>query len=54
MRLSSLYNRLRRRERAFTAQERGADTPAPRQTMTLEAMTRGAQTRSIKPGMRPR
>lgn len=53
MRLSDFYLQFRRQRNP--AVEPSAGIPAPqRQTMTLEAMTRAAQTRSLKAALRQR
>ena len=53
MRLSDFYQQFRRQRSVVVVQAK--ETPAaPRHTMTLEAMTRPAQTRSLKAALRQR
>lgn len=53
MRLSNLTVRFRR-NRVATPEHSRVDAIERRQTMSLEALNRAAQTRSIKGGMRQR
>lgn len=53
MRLSDIYLQFRRQR--FVVAVQPTEQPAiPRQTMTLEAMTRPAQTKSLKAALRQR
>ncbi|WP_172962385.1 hypothetical protein [Hydrocarboniclastica marina] len=53
MRLSDIYLQFRRQRTVANVQVK-EQVAAPRQTLTLEAMTRPAQTKSLKAALRQR